>query len=108
MIDAKLLRTELDAVAARLAKRGFELDKAAFIALEEKRKNLQVQTESLQAERNASGKNIGKAKAAGEDIQPLLAAVADLGEKLEAAKAELSQVQTRYQDLIANLPNLPH
>ncbi|WP_027849718.1 serine--tRNA ligase [Marinospirillum minutulum] len=108
MIDAKLLRTELDAVAASLAKRGFELDKAAFIALEEKRKNLQVQTESLQAERNASAKNIGKAKAAGEDIQPLLAAVADLGEKLDAAKAELSQVQTRYQDLIANLPNLPH
>lgn len=108
MIDAKLLRTELDAVAASLAKRGFELDKAAFIALEEKRKNLQVQTESLQAERNASAKNIGKAKAVGEDIQPLLAAVADLGEKLDAAKAELSQVQTRYQDLIANLPNLPH
>ena len=108
MIDAKLLRTELDAVAASLAKRGFELDKAAFIALEEKRKNLQVQTESLQAERNASAKNIGKAKAAGEDIQPLLAAVADLGEKLDAAKAELGQVQTDYHNLIANLPNLPH
>src|SRR5690554_286275 len=108
MIDAKLLRTELEAVAASLAKRGFELDKAAFIALEEKRKNLQVQTESLQAERNASAKNIGKAKAAGEDIQPLLAAVADLGEKLDAAKAELGQVQTDYHNLIANLPNLPH
>lgn len=108
MIDAKLLRTDLDAVAASLAKRGFELDKAAFIALEEKRKNLQVETETLQAERNASAKNIGKAKAAGEDIQPLLAAVADLGEKLDAAKAELGQVQTDYHNLIANLPNLPH
>ncbi|GLR64358.1 serine--tRNA ligase [Marinospirillum insulare] len=108
MIDAKLLRTELDAVAASLAKRGFELDKAAFIALEEQRKTLQVQTETLQAERNARSKNIGKAKAAGEDIQPLLDEVANLGDKLDAAKAELSQVQTRYQDLIANLPNLPH
>lgn len=108
MIDAKLLRTDLDAVAASLAKRGFELDKAAFIALEEERKTLQVQTETLQAERNASAKSIGKAKASGADIQPLLDEVANLGDKLDAAKAELSEVQTRYQDLLANLPNLPH
>jgi len=108
MIDAKLLRTELDAVAASLAKRGFELDKAAFIALEDKRKTLQVQTENLQAERNARSKNIGKAKASGEDIQPLLEEVASLGDQLDAAKAELGKVQTSYQNLIANLPNLPH
>ncbi|NLW03644.1 MAG: serine--tRNA ligase [Pseudomonadaceae bacterium] len=108
MIDTKLLRTDLDAVAQSLAKRGFELDKAAFIALEEQRKTLQVQTEALQAERNTRSKNIGKAKASGEDIQPLLDEVADLGEKLDAAKAELNEVQTRYQTLITHLPNLPH
>ena len=108
MIDAKLLRTELDAVVTTLAKRGFALDKAAFVALEDQRKTLQVQTETLQAERNARSKNIGKAKASGEDIQPLLDEIANLGDKLDAAKAELSQVQTRYQNLIANLPNLPH
>ena len=108
MIDAKLLRTELDAIATSLAKRGFELDKAAFITLEEKRKTLQVETETLQAERNTRSKNIGKAKASGEDIQPLLDEVADLGEKLDAAKAQLSEVQTCYQALITHLPNLPH
>lgn len=95
-------------MAQSLAKRGFELDKAAFIALEEQRKTLQVQTEALQAERNTRSKNIGKAKASGEDIQPLLDEVADLGEKLDAAKAELNEVQTRYQTLITHLPNLPH
>lgn len=108
MIDTKLLRTDLDAVAQSLAKRGFELDKAAFIALEEQRKTLQVQTEALQAERNTRSKNIGKAKASGEDIQPLLDEVASLGDQLDAAKAELSEVQTRYQALITHLPNLPH
>lgn len=108
MIDTKLLRTELDAVAASLAKRGFVLDKAAFIALEEQRKTLQVQTEALQAQRNTSAKNIGKAKAAGADIQPLLDEVADLGDQLDAAKAQLNAVQTRYQDLLSNLPNMPH
>ena len=108
MIDTKLLRTELDAVAASLAKRGFALDKAAFIALEEQRKTLQVQTEALQAQRNTSAKNIGKAKASGADIQPLLDEVASLGDQLDAAKAQLNEVQARYQDLLSNLPNMPH
>lgn len=108
MLDPKLLRSELDAVAERLATRGFELDKAAFAALEEKRKTLQVQTETLQAERNSRSKNIGKAKAAGEDIQPLLDEVASLGDQLDAAKAELTTLQDEYQALLATLPNLPH
>ncbi|WP_114416436.1 serine--tRNA ligase [Marinospirillum perlucidum] len=108
MLDPKLLRTELDAVAEKLATRGFELDKAAFSALEEKRKALQVKTEQLQAERNARSKNIGKAKAAGEDIQPLLDEVADLGGQLDAAKSELAGLQEDYQALLATLPNLPH
>jgi seryl-tRNA synthetase len=108
MLDSKLLRSELDAVAERLATRGFQLDKAAFAALEEKRKTLQVQTETLQAERNSRSKNIGKAKAAGEDIQPLLAEVASLGDQLDAAKAELTALQDEYQALLATLPNLPH
>ena len=108
MIDTKLLRTELETIAASLAKRGFVLDKAAFIALEEQRKTLQVQTEALQAQRNASAKSIGKAKASGADIQPLLDEVASLGDQLDAAKNQLNAVQTRYQDLLSNLPNMPH
>lgn len=108
MLDPKLLRSELEAVAERLAARGFQLDKAAFAALEEKRKTLQVQTEQLQAERNSRSKNIGKAKAAGENIQPLLDEVASLGDQLDAAKAELIRVQDDYQALLATLPNLPH
>lgn len=108
MIDAKLLRTDLAQVAQRLASRGFVLDQAAFAALEEERKNLQVATEQLQAERNARSKSIGKAKASGADIQPLLDEVASLGGQLDAAKNQLQQVQAKYQDLLASLPNLPH
>lgn len=108
MIDTKLLRIELNSVAASLAKRGFVLDKAAFIALEEQRKTLQIQTEALQAQRNASAKSIGKAKASGADIQPLLDEVASLGDQLDTAKNQLNEVQARYQDLLASLPNLPH
>lgn len=78
MLDIKLLRTDIDAVAAKLKTRGFTLDVATFNTLEAQRKELQVKTQDLQAERNAKSKGIGKAKAQGEDIQPLLDAVATL------------------------------
>ena len=93
-------------MAANLARRGFRFDVDAYLALEEKRKSLQVEVESLRAERNASAKNIGKAKAQGEDVEPLLAAVKDLGERLDAAEAGLSTVLDDLQTIEHGLPNL--
>ena len=84
MLDPKLLRSELDETAEKLARRGFTLDKNQFNALEERRKVIQVRTQELQSERNSRSKGIGKAKAQGEDIQPLLDQVADLGEQRAA------------------------
>lgn len=108
MLDAKLFRSELAQTAERLkAARNFLLDVERLEALEQQRKDLQVRTESLQAERNTRSKSIGQAKAKGEDIAPLLAAVDDLGAQLEAAKAELNVVQTQLLDIIAGVPNLP-
>ena len=106
MIDPKLLRQSATDVAANLARRGFEFDAEGYLALEEQRKALQVETEQLQSERNASAKQIGKAKAHGEDIEPLLAAVKDLGERLEASQAALQELQTRLRDVESGLPNL--
>jgi len=83
MIDPKLFRNELDQVIANLARRGMQFDKQAYLELEEQRKELQVKTQSLQNDRKVSSKSIGKAKAAGEDVQPLLDAVAKIGEELE-------------------------
>ncbi|MCA1769012.1 MAG: serine--tRNA ligase [Halomonas sp.] len=108
MLDPKLLRSDLDAVAQRLAKRGFVLDTDRLEALESRRRELQAQTESLQNERNTRSKAIGKAKSAGEDIQPLLDEVSDLGDRLDAAKARLAEVQAEWDDVVSGLPNLPH
>lgn len=108
MLDAKLLRTELDTVAAKLKTRGFELDAAQIEALEAQRKEWQVKAQDLQAERNSRSKGIGKAKAQGEDIAPLLAEVADLGDQLEAAKTASDEVQAQLEDIYAGIPNLPH
>ena len=69
MLDPNLLRNELDAVAEKLARRGFTLDVDTLRTLEERRKVLQVETETLQAERNSRSKSIGEAKARGEDIE---------------------------------------
>ena len=108
MLDPKLLRSDLDAVAQRLAKRGYVLDTDRLGALESRRRELQAETESLQNERNTRSKTIGKAKAAGEDIQPLLDEVSDLGDRLDAAKGRLAEVQAEWDDLVSGIPNLPH
>jgi seryl-tRNA synthetase len=106
MIDPKLLRNSAADVAANLARRGFRFDADGYLALEERRKALQVDTERLQNERNTSAKSVGKAKAQGQDIAPLLAAVKDLGEQLEASESALQAVQTELRDLELGLPNL--
>ncbi len=108
MIDPKLLRNSAEDVKANLARRGFDFDADAYLALEEKRKALQVDTENLQSERNTRSKSIGQAKAKGEDIAPLLAAVADLGGRLEAGQSDLHAVQTELRDIELGLPNLLH
>ena len=106
MIDPKLLRQSAKDVADNLARRGHEFDAAAYQKLDEQRKALQVETEALQNERNTSAKNIGKAKAGGEDVEPLLAAVKDLGDRLDASEAKLRGVQETLQGIELGLPNL--
>ncbi|WP_374350925.1 serine--tRNA ligase [Chitinimonas sp.] len=108
MIDIQLLRTDLDGVAARLAQRGFTLDTAAFAALEHERKALQTRTQDLQAERNAKSKAIGQAKAKGEDVAPIMASVAHLGDELKAAEHNLATLQEKLNDMLLRIPNLPH
>lgn len=108
MLDPNLLRNELDAVAEKLlARRGFKLDVVTLRNQEERRKVLQVETESLQAERNSRSKEIGAAKARGEDIEPLRREVNVLGEKLDAAKAELDALQNAIRDVALTIPNMP-
>jgi seryl-tRNA synthetase len=107
MLDPKRLRSELDAVIAGLSRRGFTFDRERFETLEAQRKELQVATQDLQNERNSTSKSIGKAKAAGEDIQPLLDAVANLGDELKAAQQKLGDVQQELQQMLLEMPNLP-
>lgn len=106
MIDPKLLRQSASDVAANLARRGFEFDADAYLALDEKRKGLQVETENLRKERNDSAKAIGQAKAKGEDAQPLLDAVKNLGDRLEQNEQALGAVQSELRDIELGLPNL--
>ncbi|WP_340622076.1 serine--tRNA ligase [Xenorhabdus siamensis] len=107
MLDPNMLRNELDAVAEKLARRGYTLDVETVRKQEERRKVLQVETETLQAERNSRSKAIGAAKARGEDIEPLRQEVNQLGEKLDSAKAELEVLQAEIRDLALGMPNIP-
>lgn len=108
MIDPKLLRHSAGDVAKNLARRQFEFDADAYLKLEERRKALQVDVESLRAEKNASARNVGKAKAQGKDVQPLLAAVKELDERLERSGHELQSILADLREIELGLPNLLH
>ncbi|MEJ2423700.1 MAG: serine--tRNA ligase [Candidatus Thiodiazotropha sp.] len=107
MLDPRLLRNNLEEVAQQLQRRGYVLDTQRISALEEQRKTLQVEAQDLQNERNSRSKSIGRAKAAGEDIQPLLTEVAELGERLKARQEALNQVQGELAEITLGIPNLP-
>jgi seryl-tRNA synthetase len=108
VLDPKLLRAEPASVAANLARRGFQFDAGAFAALEERRKSAQIRADALRNERNARSKAIGKAKAQGQDVAPLLKDVETVGGQLESADAELADAQAKLERLALELPNLLH
>ncbi|UVW33979.1 serine--tRNA ligase [SAR92 clade bacterium H455] len=112
MLDPKLLRSDLNAVAESLQTKGYTLDCEAFLALEAQRKALQLAAESVQQERNAysksMGKMIGEAKAKGEDIEPLKAKGEQLKNDSAAADVALTEIQGQLDSLLQGLPNIPH
>jgi seryl-tRNA synthetase len=108
MLDPKLLRTDPEAVAANLARRGYKLDVARLNELEESRKKWQIRADELRNERNTNAKAVGRAKAQGQDVAPLLKQVESLGAELEEAEAELSAVQRELENIALGIPNLLH
>ena len=107
MLDPSLLRSQTAVLAERLATRGHVLDTAVLESLESERKAIQVRTQELQNLRNTRSKAIGQAKAKGEDVAPLLAEVAGLGEELKASEARLEEIRGRLEAITQGLPNLP-
>ncbi len=108
MLDPKLLRTEPEAMARGLARRGFVLDVKAYSALENRRKELQTRMEQLRNERNTRSKEIGMAKGKGQDTGPLMTKVADLGSRLGSAEEGFRKVETELETLQLGLPNILH
>ena len=107
MLDPKRFRNDLENTAQLLKRRGMELDTAAYTDLESRRKDVQQKTQELQNQRNVKSKGIGKAKAAGEDIKPLLAEVASIGDELTALELELRDIQKEMRTFMLAIPNIP-
>jgi seryl-tRNA synthetase len=108
MLDIQLLRTQPDTVAAGLARRGAAIDLAPFEALEAQRKQVQTQTQELQAKRNALSKQIGMLKGKGEDVSAVMAEVAGLGDALKANEEKLAVLLAELDAFVSRIPNLPH
>ncbi len=108
MLDIQALRNDLEGVVTQLQRRGFAFDAARFTALEQERKTVQTRTQDLQAKRNNASKQIGMAKAKGEDVSAIMAEVASFGDQLKADEVRLAELQAELQNLLLNVPNLPH
>lgn len=107
MLDPRRLRTDASEIATQLARRGFEFDLSRFQEMESRRKQIQTLTEQLQAERNAGSKKIGKAKAAGEDVAPILAEMDQLKSRLADNESALGALQEEFESFLLEVPNLP-
>lgn len=108
MLDSHLLRSNIEVVVDGLKKRGVEIDTDLLIRLETERKKVQVETQELQQIRNSRSKEIGKVKAQGGDVQPLLDEVSTLGDRLKTCEGELETIQGKLNDIMLGMPNLPH
>ena len=108
MLDIQQLRTDLETVSQNLARRGYQFPVERFNTLEKERKAIQTHTQELQAKRNAVSKKIGHAKSKGEDVAPIMAEVANLGDELKQAETQLEQVQNQLKQILLEVPNLPH
>jgi seryl-tRNA synthetase len=108
MLDLKLLRHDVDAVASNLARRGFVFDRDTFTQLEAERKTLQVDVEAARQTRNEKSRAIGKAKAEGKDIEPLRREVRELGQSLAEAEARLDKIASDLDEVLHGVPNLLH
>ena len=106
MLDPRLFRSELEYVQQQLQRRQFAFDAAAYQSLEDRRKAIQVKTQDLQNERNTRSKAVGQAKAQGQDIQPILAQMQDLGDQLKQAESELEGIQSELNSLLEGIPNI--
>src|SRR5690625_1688678 len=108
MLDINLLRNDLPAVVEALKERGVTLSAEAFRHLEDQRKNLQIETEQLQARRNRIARKIGQRKAQGEDASDLMAESKQIPQKLSELSTQLTKVQDKLHHLLSELPNLAH
>jgi seryl-tRNA synthetase len=108
MLDINTLRADMQVLAQRLADRGYTLDTAQFAALEAERKTIQIETQELQANRNALSKQIGQLKAKKEDASGLMAEVNAQAEQLKSLETKLEDVQQRLNDFLMHVPNVPH
>ena len=108
MLDPKRIRSEPELLATQLLKKKFELDVMRLVELDGERKELQLQTEALQNERNSRSKAIGQAKAAGEDISEILASMESIKLELEDKKIKLGRLQDELNEYLMGVPNTPH
>lgn len=108
MLDAALLRNDLDEVIRGLRTRGFAFDRDAYVAIDENRRAAIREVELMQTERNRVSDEVAKLKRAKENADHLIAAQREVGEKMKELEAAAKNAEAAYKDFLCRLPNVPH
>lgn len=108
MHDLSFFRSNLDAVAERLAKRGFQLDIAQFRELDRQRRSILTEAEQLKAHRNAESLEIGKLRKQGADTAERQASLRAIGNRIATLDESARELEDSFRALLAGIPNLPH
>lgn len=108
MLDLKFVRANPQLVIDALAKRGGKISLDGFLSLEEERRAILSKVEEMKARRNSASKEVGKKKQAGEDATAIMAEMRALGDEIEQLDARLKEVEAGLNEIMLNLPNLPH
>jgi len=108
MLDAALLRQDLDKAVEALASRGFAFDRETYLRLDGERRSIIQEAETLKAERNRVSDEVAKLKRAKEDASHLIEAQRAVGERMKALESAEKEAEAAFQDFLCRLPNLPH
>ncbi|HXF59150.1 MAG TPA: serine--tRNA ligase [Candidatus Saccharimonadales bacterium] len=108
MLDSKRIRTETDRVREAIAFKKSRADLDRYLALDEERRGLLVETEGLKHERNATSEEIGRLKKAGQDAADKVQAMKQVGDRIKSLDLRIAELDHSLKEILDWIPNVPH
>lgn len=108
MLDMKLIRNNPEIVEAALRRRHSSLELGPLLDLDRRRREILFEAEGLKARQNEVSRQIPALKKAGEDTSAIFSEMKEISDTIKQHDAALSTIDAQIQDIVMNIPNIPH